>query len=58
MPDSRDVYRAVGRMFVKEELSVIKTILEKKVNDSTKEINALQKAALKNDGELKVRFHF
>jgi prefoldin subunit 1 len=47
-------YRAVGKMFVKEDLNVLKNTLTKKIDGGSKEIEALQKVALKCDGELKV----
>lgn len=53
MASTTTSYRSVGKMFVLEDLEVLKQTLAKKIGDGSKEIEALQKVALSCDGELK-----
>ncbi|KAJ8326311.1 hypothetical protein BDV3_005865 [Batrachochytrium dendrobatidis] len=46
-------YRSVGRMFIKEDISMLKDELHKKSASASKEIVAMERAATKLEGDLK-----
>ncbi|KAH6559930.1 hypothetical protein BASA50_009019 [Batrachochytrium salamandrivorans] len=53
LDDTVPTYRSVGRMFVQEDISALKTELDKKSAISAKEISALERAVVTLESELK-----
>ncbi|KAL2913619.1 hypothetical protein HK105_206921 [Polyrhizophydium stewartii] len=53
LDDSVLAYRSVGRMFIQEDVSLLKAELDNKASSAAKEIVALERAAGKLDAELK-----